>query len=567
MNKSGILPIILLVFTLIFALTACSESHTHEYASKVTAPTCTAPGFTTYTCSCGDSYTADEVAALGHNHEATVTEPTCTVDGYTTHTCSGCGDSYTDSTVTAPGHSYTPVVTKPTCTVDGYTTYTCSCGDSYTADPVTAPGHNYVFMAVTEPTCTEDGYTTRTCGICSYSYTSDHVPAAHKYDAVVTKPTCTTDGYTTHTCSGCKDSYTDSTVTAPGHSYTPVVTEPTCSAAGYTTHTCSACGDSYTDSETETVPHVDANLDITCDYDGCTKRILPEADSEISLFTANNMIIISLSSNYYVQGVVTEVVDAYNGIFIIEDEAGDSLLVRLPKNANGDSYTTWENKVVLGDTVRIYGKPTRNTGNPTTEQAKMESGVLTVVSHTHSFSEPDCKNPATCGCLATSTPALGHEDGNGDNLCDRCGWNVKLSTTSIAVSTDTTVTNGVLDDAKTKWTWTDGEFDVVIAKGSSTSTLYTTVKTHMQFKKQNTLTVSSHSGLKIYAVTISASNASQLANLQAAVGTQYEFTVDEASLSITIVWDSAEDFVLSNQGSTTVYVNNVEIAYEAPSEA
>ncbi|MBR4835826.1 MAG: hypothetical protein IKU99_02325, partial [Clostridia bacterium] len=39
----------------------------HTYTSVVTAPTCTAGGYTTYTCACGDSYTADETDALGHS--------------------------------------------------------------------------------------------------------------------------------------------------------------------------------------------------------------------------------------------------------------------------------------------------------------------------------------------------------------------------------------------------------------------------------------------------------------------------------------------------------------------
>lgn len=39
----------------------------HNYVTTVTEPTCTQPGYTTYTCSiCGDTYTADETPALGH---------------------------------------------------------------------------------------------------------------------------------------------------------------------------------------------------------------------------------------------------------------------------------------------------------------------------------------------------------------------------------------------------------------------------------------------------------------------------------------------------------------------
>ena len=45
--------------------------HTHRYEAVVTAPTCTAGGYTTYTCACGDSYIADETEALGHDWKGT----------------------------------------------------------------------------------------------------------------------------------------------------------------------------------------------------------------------------------------------------------------------------------------------------------------------------------------------------------------------------------------------------------------------------------------------------------------------------------------------------------------
>lgn len=42
----------------------------HNYETVVTAPTCTASGFTTYTCSmCGDSYKRNAVPALGHDYD------------------------------------------------------------------------------------------------------------------------------------------------------------------------------------------------------------------------------------------------------------------------------------------------------------------------------------------------------------------------------------------------------------------------------------------------------------------------------------------------------------------
>ena len=135
----------------------------HVYTDVVTAPTCTEGGYTTYACTCGDSYESDYVDALGHSYEsgvctvcgqpdpnaahthsyeAVVTAPTCTESGYTTYTCA-CGDSYIADETAATGHSYEAVVTAPTCTEGGYTTYTCACGDGYTADEIAATGHSY----------------------------------------------------------------------------------------------------------------------------------------------------------------------------------------------------------------------------------------------------------------------------------------------------------------------------------------------------------------------------------------------------------------------------------------
>ena len=338
-------------------------AHTHSYTAAVTAPTCTEQGYTTYTCSCGDSYKSDYKDALGHDYKngtctrcgakdpsvtpphthdykAVVTKPTCTQAGYTTYTCS-CGDSYKSDYKDALGHDYkngtctrcgakdpgvTPphthdyksVVTKPTCTEQGYTTYTCSiCGDSYKGDYKDALGHDYKNGActrcgakdpgvtpphthdyksvVTKPTCTEQGYTTYTCSICGDSYKGDYKDArghlfvlgkclrcgeqdpdshTHEYTKTVVAPTCTTRGYTEHVCS-CGSSYkTDYTAalghdyknglctrcgakdpSAHTHDYKATVTKPTCTERGYTTYTCSVCGDSYKGSYVDPLGH------------------------------------------------------------------------------------------------------------------------------------------------------------------------------------------------------------------------------------------------------------------------------------------------------------------------
>ena len=75
-----------------------------HHAAK--AATCTEKGWAAYdTCSRCNYSTYKEIAATGHHHNAVVTAPTCTAKGYTTHTCA-CGDSYKDSYTNALGHSY-----------------------------------------------------------------------------------------------------------------------------------------------------------------------------------------------------------------------------------------------------------------------------------------------------------------------------------------------------------------------------------------------------------------------------------------------------------------------------
>ena len=73
-------------------------SHTHSYKDVVTAPTCTAKGYTTHTCACGDSYVDTYTDALGHawDNGKVTKEPTETETGVKTFTCTRCGETKTE---------------------------------------------------------------------------------------------------------------------------------------------------------------------------------------------------------------------------------------------------------------------------------------------------------------------------------------------------------------------------------------------------------------------------------------------------------------------------------------
>ena len=160
-------------------------SHTHSYKDVVTAPTCTENGYTTHTCSCGDSYVDTYVDALGHawDNGKVTKEPTETETGVKTFTCTRCGETRTETMPVIPHvHSYKDVVTAPTCTVKGYTTHTCACGKSYVDTYVDALGHAWDNGKVTkEPTETETGVKTFTCTRCGETKT-ETIPATGVMD-------------------------------------------------------------------------------------------------------------------------------------------------------------------------------------------------------------------------------------------------------------------------------------------------------------------------------------------------------------------------------------------------
>ena len=229
-------------------------------------PTCTEIGWNAYvTCSRCDHTTYAEIPATGHDHEAVVTDPTCTEEGYTTYTCH-CGDEYTADVVPATGHDPASAVQEnivpATCLTAGSfdnVVYCTTCGVEISREKIAidALGHDLIPHEGKEPTCTEIGWEAyETCSRCDHT-TYVEIPATgHDHEAVVTAPTCTEEGYTTYTCH-CGDTYIADKVDATGHDYEAVVTAPTCTEKGYTTYTCH-CGDTYVADEISALGHAPA---------------------------------------------------------------------------------------------------------------------------------------------------------------------------------------------------------------------------------------------------------------------------------------------------------------------
>ena len=227
----------------------------HDHTGEIVEPTCTAMGYTVYTCGCGDTYTSDYTDKAEHNYEAEITDPTCTSHGFTTYRCSECDAEYVGDYADKKAHDYVAEITSPTCTEMGYSTFTCSdCGDSYVSDYTDVLEHNYNKETI-EPTCTEHGYAIYTCPDCGKSYIGDYSDSIkHTYSETVIAPTCTEMGYTIFKCNDCDDEYKGNYTDKIPHNYAEDVTESTCLKMGYTVYTCT-CGNTYKADYTEATGH------------------------------------------------------------------------------------------------------------------------------------------------------------------------------------------------------------------------------------------------------------------------------------------------------------------------
>ena len=191
----------------------------HTYCTAIIAPTCTAVGYTTHTCSvCEHTYHSDTVDAKGHKADSVEFEnikmPTCTDAGSKDSVvfCSVCEVeiSREEKEIPALGHTYSNSVTKPTCTAVGFTTHTCSvCNHTYYSDTIAANGHTEAVDAAIDATCTEAGKTEgKHCSVCNETIVAqEEIPAlGHEFKDYIYNNDATTaaDGTETAICTrGC----------------------------------------------------------------------------------------------------------------------------------------------------------------------------------------------------------------------------------------------------------------------------------------------------------------------------------------------------------------------------
>ncbi len=134
--------LLLVALICVVSFAACSEEeHEHEYTTSTVASTCTQKGATSYTCSCGDSYTEElELAAHTMEQNIVIKAATCDQNGLASPSkCSVCG--YSDGTnvvIKALGHKYKTSYIYPTVTMAGSRMRTCQVCRHAETDKISA---------------------------------------------------------------------------------------------------------------------------------------------------------------------------------------------------------------------------------------------------------------------------------------------------------------------------------------------------------------------------------------------------------------------------------------------
>ncbi len=236
-----------------------AETCEHDFTEVVTEPTCTAGGYTTFTCEiCGYSYVGSETNPLGHLWDGGVVtlEPTATDAGLMTYTCRRCGETKTEPIppieIPPCTHEDTyPEHKDPTCIAAGYDRVICDlCGELLSETILPALGHAWNAGVVTvEPTVTEPGVKTFTCTRCGATKTEQipptgELPCSHEdtyHDRM--EPSCTTAGYDKLICDLCGELLSETTLPALGHDYIDHAAKAaTCTSAGWNAYqTCRRC--------------------------------------------------------------------------------------------------------------------------------------------------------------------------------------------------------------------------------------------------------------------------------------------------------------------------------------
>ena len=287
----------------------------HDYVGVETqAPTCSAEGVMTYTCSkCQESYT-EAIAVIAHNYVEDIIDATCTTTGTATYECSVCFDSY-DEVIPVKAHNYVDDVCADCGHVKAYkgtidfsnaeqrTELTTQIqiwtneGLTFTNNKLT--GNNIADYTDPIRIYKNSGIVIEFPEMSKLIIDASGVGNDYLWDATLTDAglsfTVENKIYTITfaeavnslelTCANQVRANSITAIVAHECTYDSVVTDPTCVSGGYTTNTCTKCGDSNVSDATEALGHTYAHeFDVDCDVCGAERAVVaPVIDVKLSI--------------------------------------------------------------------------------------------------------------------------------------------------------------------------------------------------------------------------------------------------------------------------------------------
>lgn len=411
-----------------------TPSHTHSYTSTVTAPTCTSQGYTTHTCSCGDSYTDSYVPALGHSDGAWVTtvEPTCLGEGTEKIYCTRCNAELNSRQIAPLGHDYaSEVVTEATCKGKGQMKYVCKRCEFTYYDVIPAKGHNHeeaIWVTTVAPTCTASGEQSAYCPDCNELIETRAVEALGHDDGkwvITSQPGCESKGEETCYCTRCGKVIDSRPTDALGHDDGTwvVVTKPTCREDGQEVLFCTRCGKATDKRTVNALGHDEGvwkiDFEPTANHDGQMSRYCTRCDEVLETK--------SFQMHTHREGyreTVTEATcttDGIGGIFCADCGAKyDTYVI----SALGHDYNDW-----YMNNNGTHSRTCSRCHNFESENCDFEVTVKEATCTEAGYTTHVCK---ICGYTYVdgNVDALGHawgewvDDGNGEThtrICSGCG--------------------------------------------------------------------------------------------------------------------------------------------------
>lgn len=411
-----------------------TPSHTHSYTSAVTAPTCTSQGYTTHTCSCGDSYTDSYVPALGHSDGAWVTtvEPTCLGEGTEKIYCTRCNVELNSRQIAPLGHDYaSEVVTEATCKGKGQMKYVCKRCEFTYYDVIPAKGHNHeeaIWVTTVAPTCTASGEQSAYCPDCNELIETRAVEALGHDDGkwvITSQPGCESKGEETCYCTRCGKVIDSRPIDALGHDDGTwvVVTKPTCREDGQEVLFCTRCGKAIDKRTVNALGHDEGvwkiDFEPTANHDGQMSRYCTRCDEVLETK--------SFKMHTHREGyreTVTEATcttDGIGGIFCADCGAKyDTYVI----SALGHDYNDW-----YMNNNGTHSRTCSRCHNFESENCDFEVTVKEATCTEAGYTTHVCK---ICGYTYVdgNVDALGHawgewvDDGNGEThtrTCSGCG--------------------------------------------------------------------------------------------------------------------------------------------------